>query len=151
MTATITPASRQDILTSRLTTLQAERDQALAETIPEGIGDLADRATNVDGHVRLAMLEQRIAAIEEELAVGARSPERSADDAVAVGDVVTLDFGDGPETFLLGSMDEAAEGVDVITPSSPLGQALLGARVGATVSYTTNAHRTLYATVTAVG
>jgi transcription elongation factor GreA len=151
MTATISPASRQDILTSRLATLQAERDQALAETIPEGIGDLADRATNVDGHVRLAMLEQRIAAIEEELAVGARSPERSADDAVALGDVVTLDFGDGPETFLLGSMDEAAEGVDVITPSSPLGQALLGARVGATVSYTTGAHRTLYATVTAVG
>lgn len=151
MTATISPASRQDILTSRLATLQAERDQALAETIPEGIGDLADRATNVDGHVRLAMLEQRIAAIEEELAVGGRSAERGADDAVAVGDVVTLDFGDGPETFLLGSMDEAAEGVDVITPSSPLGQALLGVRVGATVSYTTGAQRKLYATVTAVG
>lgn len=151
MTATISPASRQDILTSRLATLQAERDQALAETIPEGIGDLADRATNVDGHVRLAMLEQRIAAIEEELAVGGRSTQRGADDAVAVGDVVTLDFGDGPETFLLGSMDEAAEGVDVITPSSPLGQALLGVRVGATVSYTTGAQRKLYATVTAVG
>ncbi|MDT4934723.1 MAG: transcription elongation factor GreA [Pseudonocardiales bacterium] len=151
MTAIITPGSRRDVLTARLDTLRAERDQALAETIPSGFGDVADRATNVDGHVRLAMLEQRIAAVEDELAARDPRADRSDSDGVAVGDIVTLDFGDGPESFLLGSVDQGDDNIDVITPSSPLGHALQGAQVGATVSYTTRSHRTLYATVTAIG
>ncbi len=151
MTATITPASRQDILTARLTALRAERDQAMAETIPTGGGDVADRATNVDGHVRLAVLEERVAALEAELATTHRPSARSEHGGAAVGDVVTLDFGDGPESFLLGSIDEATDGLDVITPSSPLGQALQGASVGSTVSYTTGPNRTLYVTLIAVG
>ncbi|HEX3336621.1 MAG TPA: GreA/GreB family elongation factor [Jatrophihabitans sp.] len=151
MTATISPASRLHALTSRLAALQLERDQALAETIPAGAGDVADRATNVDGHVRLAMLEQRIANVEAELAAGHQPSPRSAADTVAVGDVVTVDFGDGPESFLLGSVDQAVDGFDVITPSSPLGRALLGARVGSSVSYAIRPNRILHATVTAVG
>ena len=150
MTATISPASRQDVLTARLAALRAEREQTLTETIPSGGGDMADRATNVDGHVRLAMLEQRIATVEDELAASQQPSARSTKDGVAVGDVVTLDLGDGPESFLLGSVDEAGDSVDVITPSSPLGQALQGARVGSTVSYATRPNRTLYATVVAV-
>jgi transcription elongation factor GreA len=151
MTAIITPGSRRDVLTARLDTLRAERDQALAETIPSGFGDVADRATNVDGHVRLAMLEERIATVEDELAARDPRADRSAADGVAVGDIVTLDFGDGPESFLLGSVDQGGDSIDVITPSSPLGHALQGAQVGATVSYTTRSHRTLYATLTAIG
>jgi transcription elongation factor GreA len=151
MTATITPTSRQDALTARLASLRAERDRTLAETIPAGAGDLADRATNVDGHVRLAMLEQRIATVEAELAVSGQPIERSATDAVAVGDLVTLDFGDGPELFLLGSVDQAGDSFDVITPSSPLGRALQGARVGSTVSYAIRPSQTLHATVTGLG
>jgi transcription elongation factor GreA len=138
-------------LTERLALLRSERDQTLAETIPAGAGDVADRATNVDGHVRLAMLEQRIANLEVELAASPRPSARPASDTVALGDVVTVDFGDGPESFLLGSVDQAVDGVDVITPSSPLGQALQGARVGSTVSYAIRPNRTLHATITALG
>jgi transcription elongation factor GreA len=138
-------------LTERLALLRSERDQTLAETIPAGAGDVADRATNVDGHVRLAMLEQRIANLEVELAASPRPSARPASDTVALGDVVTVDFGDGPESFLLGSVDQAVDGFDVITPSSPLGQALQGARVGSTVSYAIRPNRTLHATVTALG
>jgi transcription elongation factor GreA len=150
MTATIGSTPRRDILTARLAALRAEREQALAETIPAGVGDMADRATNVDGHVRLAVIEQRIASVEIELAASYRPSAHSAEDGVAVGDVVTVDFGDGPEAFLLGSLDQADEGVDVITPTSPLGQALQGARVGSTVSYAAGAGRTMYATVVAI-
>jgi transcription elongation factor GreA len=138
-------------LTERLALLRSERDQTLAETIPAGAGDVADRATNVDGHVRLAMLEQRIANLEVELAASPRPSARPASDTVALGDVVTVDFGDGPESFLLGSVDQAVDGFDVITPSSPLGQALQGARVGSTVSYAIRPNRTLHATITALG
>lgn len=149
MTATIT-ASRQDILAARLASLRADREQTLAETRPNGAGDMADRATNVDGHVRLAMLDERIAIVEAELAASRRPSTRSANDAVAVGDIVTLDFGDGPESFLLGSVDEAAEGLDVITPSSPLGRALQQARAGSTVKYAAGPNRTLSAKVIAL-
>ena len=59
-------------------------------------------------------------------------------DEVAPGRVITVrfvDFGD-EETFLLGSREEAAHAsVEVYSPTSPLGQAVLGARIGDTVSY----------------
>ncbi len=149
MPATISAPPRRDVLIARLAALRSDRDRVLAETIPAGAGDLADRATNVDGHVRLAMLEQRIAAVENELVEADQRRARPRSDAIAVGDVVTLDLGDGPESFLLGSVDEAGDDVDVITPSSPLGQALQGARVGSTVTYTIG-RRTLHATVAAI-
>jgi transcription elongation factor GreA len=150
MTATISPATRRDTLTARLTELRAERDQALTETIPVGDGDMADRATNVNGHVRLAMLEERIAIVEQELAAFRETSTRSAGSGVSVGDMLTLDLGDGPETFLLGSVDEATDSFDVITPNSPLGKALLGARVGSSVSYRTRPGRKLSARIIAV-
>ena len=150
MTATLSTDSRREILTARLDALRAERDQALAETIPSGAGDMADRATNVDGHVRLAMLEGRIATVEADLAALESPSTRGEDDGVAVGDIVTVDFGDGPETFLLGSVDEATDRFDVITPESPLGRALAGARPGSTIFYTAGPNRTLHATVVSV-
>ncbi len=149
MTATISPATRRDTLTARLTELRAERDQALTETIPVGDGDMADRATNVNGHVRLAMLEERIAIVERDLAAFRETSTRSAGSGVSVGDMLTLDLGDGPETFLLGSVDEATDSFDVITPNSPLGKALLGARVGSSVFYRTRPGRKLSARIIA--
>ena len=148
MTAILDPTARRDLLVERLASLLAQRDQVQKEIAPQTVGDDADRATNVDAHVRLAMLAERIATVESELAQGVHRKDRAADDAVDVGDVVTVDFGDGPEDFLLGSVEEAGEGVDVITPGSPLGRALLGASVGSTVEYRI-AHRTLHAQVVA--
>lgn len=150
MTATIDHAARQNVLTARLATLRADREQALAETIPAGEGDIADRATNVDGHVRLAMLDERIAIVEAELGAPHRLSTSGAADGVAVGDFVTLDFGDGPESLLLGTVEEAGESFDVITPNSPLGRALLGVSAGTTVSYAAAPRRTLSVTVIAI-
>ena len=150
MTATLTATSRRDTLTARLAELNAERARALTEIVPSGEGDVADRATNVDGHVRLAMLDERIATVESELAASQRPAERSDTGRVALGDVVTLDFGDGPETFLFGSVEAAGEGADVITPNSPLGRALQNAGVGSTVTYATGPGRKLSVQVIAV-
>jgi transcription elongation factor GreA len=152
MSATLTPAARHEVLTARLAALRADRHEILAEITPVGVGDDADRATNVDGHVRLAMLDQRIAAVEAELADTELPHSRPVvdDGTVAIGKVVTVDLGDGPETYLLGTVEEAGDGVDVITPSSPLGKVLQGARVGATLSYAARPGRTLQATLLAV-
>jgi transcription elongation factor GreA len=150
MTTTLSPESRTAARSSRLAELYVERKQLLAEIAPVGSGDDADRATNVDGHIRLAMLEQRIVALETGLTERPVSREGVADGTVAIGDVVTVDLGDGPETYLLGSVDDAVDGMDVITPASPLGKVLQGAKVGATLSYAARPGRSLKATVVAV-
>ena len=151
MTATVSADDRHDVLSNRLAALYLEREQVLAEIAPTGLGDEADRATNVDGHIRLAMLEQRIVAVENELAEPRPATPKKKSDVVAVGDVVTVDLGDGPETYLLGSVDEAGAGFDVITPSSPLGRVLDGASVGATLTYAPRPGRSLTAKVLAIG
>ena len=50
---------------------------------------------------------------------------------------------DEEETFLLGSREEAATtSISVYSPTSPLGAAVLGAKVGDTVTYETPAGKT---------
>jgi transcription elongation factor GreA len=150
MTTTLSAEFRTEAQSSRLAELYLERKQLLEEITPVGSGDDADRATNVDGHIRLAMLEQRIVGLELQLAERPHTRRRRGDAPVAVGDVVTVDLGDGAETYLLGSVDEAAPGVEVITPSSPLGKVLQGAKVGATLSYAARPGRSLKAKLLAV-
>ena len=140
-------ASRIAVLEDRLTALRAERDQAQAETRGEAVGDVVDRATNVEASIRQGLLEERIAALELEIA--AAHHEEHVDGVVSVGDSVTLDLGDGPETFLIGSFEQAAAGVETVTPTSALGQAIIGAAVGSTVSYTPRKGVSLKATIVA--
>ena len=144
--ATTTP--RADLLAARLRDLRVERDEAQLELIGGASGDAADRATNVDANVRFGLLEQRILGLELELAdqsIGQRS-----DGTVTVGDLVVLELGDGPETFLIGSVDEATAGVQVLTPSSPLGRVVVGANVGDTVTYAPRPHRKMVVTIVGI-
>jgi transcription elongation factor GreA len=141
---------RSASLVARLERLQAERAEVMGELFVSNGGDTADRATNVDANARLTLLEQRIAAVGAELAdlaIGARTRSSSG---VSVGDVVTVDLGDGPEPYLFGSVEQAGDGMDVITPASPLGRAINGAAVGDTVTYRTRAGRELTAKVIAI-
>lgn len=133
MTATVTQ-SRTDVLNSRLTALLAERGQGLAESVRESTGDVADRATNVEASIRLSILDERIASLQLDIADA--QTDQHVDGLVSIGDSVVLDLGDGPETFVVGSVEQAAAGMDTVTPTSPLGQAIVGAEVGATVTYT---------------
>jgi len=62
------------------------------------------------------------------------------DGLVSQGMVVTVHFPDldDTETFLLGSREEAAHiSIDVYSPTSPLGAAVLGQEIGAEISYQT--------------
>jgi transcription elongation factor GreA len=63
---------------------------------------------------------------------------------------VVFDGDDEPETFLIGSREEAATaGVSVYSAASPLGKALTGAREGETVEYDTPAGKTMKVTLIA--
>lgn len=71
----------------------------------------------------------------EHAQVGAPDAEH---DEVAHGKVVTVRFTafDEEESFLLGSREEAAHAsIEVYSPTSPLGAAVLGKRVGETATY----------------
>lgn len=65
------------------------------------------------------------------------TPPDAAAGKATHGTVVTVKFPDGDtETFLLGSREEAVHAsIDVYSPTSPLGAAVLGSSVGETVTF----------------
>ena len=142
---TATSSDARTILAERLDALRAERDQVHTESRLESAGDVADRATNVEATIRLQLLDERIATLELEIERASR--HQHTDGVVSVGDVVTLDLGDGPETYVVGSVEQAVAGVDTVTPASPLGRAIIGAEVGSTVTYSPRPGLSLSATV----
>lgn len=139
MTTLIMPTlsrSARAALLARLEDLQAQRAQVALESIPAtGAGDAADHAGNVEALVRLGELDARIAALQVQL----QAPEADGGPAsvAALGSVVRIRFDDDDETqdYLIGLVEQAGSGVEVITPTSPLGSVLLGARPGDRLSY----------------
>jgi transcription elongation factor GreA len=131
--AIVTVPSSVELLTHRLDLLRVERAGAVADTLRDVTGDAADRATNVEASIRLQLLDRRIALLELEIDESRR--DRHSDGVVSVGDLVRVDLGDGPEEYVVGSVEQAAAGVPTVTPGSPVGRAILGAAVGSTVTY----------------
>ncbi len=144
-----TTIDRVSLLKERLALLRAEREGVVRETVLVANGDLADRATNVEATIRVRLLDERIAGLELEIADSQH--QHHTDGVVSVGDVVTVDLGEGDETYLIGSVEQAAAGVDTITPGSALGRAIVGVAVGATVTYEPRPGVTMSATVRSVG
>jgi transcription elongation factor GreA len=131
--AVVTVPSSVELLTQRLDLLRAERSGAMADSLRGESGDAADRATNVEASIRVQLLDERIALLELEIDELKRS--RPTEGVVSVGGRVRLDLGDGPEEYVVGSVEQAAAGVPTVTPGSPLGQAIVGAQEGSTVTY----------------
>jgi len=140
---------RVSLLTERLSRLRAERADVFRDSLLVANGDVADLATNVEATIRLGLLDERIAGLEVEIAESRH--RRHTDGVVSIGDVVTVDLGEGDETYLIGSVEQAAAGVDTITPGSPLGRAIVGAEVGTTVSYEPRPGVPMSATISSVG
>ena len=63
------------------------------------------------------------------------TPPASESGIVGVGMKIKVDIGGDEMRFLLGSREIAATDLDVYSENSPLGSAILGAKVGETVSY----------------
>jgi transcription elongation factor GreA len=101
-------------------------------------GNLRDENDDQAVHYEHDLNEARIDYLSDVLA-RARTPATATDRATP-GVVVTVTFLDTerPMTFLLGSREEAAQAaVDVVSPASPMGAAVGGAKVGDEVTYTT--------------
>lgn len=64
------------------------------------------------------------------------TPPATADGKVGAGMIVTAEIAGDDMKFLLGSREIASGDLDVYSEKSPLGAAVLGAQIGASVSYT---------------
>jgi transcription elongation factor GreA len=102
------------------------------------MGDLSENgdyhaAKDEQGH-----MEGRIRQLEH-LLENSEIIEGGADGIVAPGTIVTIVYeGDGDddaERYLVGHIEEQVGGLDVISPTGPLGAALVGAEAGQCVSY----------------
>ena len=101
--------------------------------------EMGDLSENGDYHAAKddqGKMEARIRHLEAILE-DAVIVEASADGAVRVGTIVELRYegDDETEKYFVGSIEEKTGDVDVMSPKSPLGQALIGAKAGDTVSY----------------
>ena len=79
--------------------------------------------------------------------------EDAATDEVQPGVVVGIRYegDDDVERYLLGSIEERTEGVEVMSPGSALGQALIGGKVGDTVEYETPTGAKLKVEIVSIG
>lgn len=120
-------------LQRELTRLEAtERPRLLASFAGVDGGDAADRADRAVLELDLAQLETRILVLRDRLAALDRA-SAARDGRPGRATTVVLDFGAGPETYLLA--DHSYSGLRVVTPGSPLGRALVDASSGQAVTY----------------
>ena len=100
-------------------------------------GDLKENGGYHAAREEQGKLEARIrqlTAMLESAEVG--SAPQGASEEVTLGSMVTVEMSGDRIEFLLGSREIASESVKVFSEKSPLGAAVLGAEIGATVSYT---------------
>jgi transcription elongation factor GreA len=84
-----------------------------------------DAAKNTQG-----LNEARIRQLEQMLKHAVVVDGSTAGDAVTPGVIVELDIDGDVETYFFGSIEERQTGHDILTPSSPMGSVLVGAKVG---------------------
>ena len=138
-----THLSRQahDRLREELEDLTTRGRVEIARAI-EAARALGDLSENGDYHAAKdsqGKMEARIRHIERLLAQATIVDEQvDTGGAVVAGSVVSLRYegDDEVERYLLGSIEERVDdSLDIMTPGSPLGQALLGRRAGETAEF----------------
>ncbi|HEX2850666.1 MAG TPA: transcription elongation factor GreA [Acidimicrobiales bacterium] len=129
-------------LTKELEELTTEGRVRIARTI-EAARALGDLSENGDYHAakeEQGRMEARIRQLQAMLKTAVIVEVDAGGDEVQPGSVVTLRYegDDDTERFLIGSMEERRDDIDIISPGSPLGAALLdGGKKGDVVEYET--------------
>lgn len=132
--------SALDALHNELAELKSEGRQRISERLlaARELGDITDNAAFESAKHDQGLLEGRIARLEAVLkhAVVRETPADSS--VVGQGVVVTVrdcSDADVEDSFVVAESEERVTGARVLSPRSPLGQALLGKRVGDRVTY----------------
>ena len=129
-----------DRLEAELTELSTRGRVDIARKI-EAARELGDLSENGDYHAakeEQGKMEGRIRHLEA-LIKDAEIVEGGGSEVVEAGSVVEIQYegDDESERYLIGSIEERNTELEVMSPGSPLGKALLGHRVGDVVDYET--------------
>jgi transcription elongation factor GreA len=125
-----------DRLKEELAYLEGEGRTKIIEeiSVARAHGDLSENAEYHAAKDQQGLQEARVRQIKQMLE-NAEIIRSANDGVVAPGKVVTIRHEGGePETYLIGSREERGGDHDVLTPDSPIGQALIGRSAGETVS-----------------
>ncbi len=128
-----------DRLAAELANLETEGRTEVIKKIEaaRAEGDLKENGGYHAARDEQGKIEARIRQLKQMLenaTIGA--PPASADGVVGAGMVVSAIVADDEMRFLLGSREIATDDLDVYSEKSPLGAAVLGAKIGEKVSYT---------------
>ena len=128
-----------DRLAAELATLETEGRTEVIKKIEaaRAEGDLKENGGYHAARDEQGKIEARIRQLKQMLenaTIGA--PPASADGVVGAGMVVSAMVAGDEMRFLLGSREIATDDLDVYSEKSPLGSAVLGAKIGDKVSYT---------------
>ncbi len=101
----------------------------------EAARELGDLKENGDYHAakeEQGQTEARIRDVQAMLERAEIVEGGGGDGTVGTGSVVSIRYegDDEVETYLLGSIEEKREGIDIMSPGSPIGEALVGAKAG---------------------
>jgi transcription elongation factor GreA len=101
------------------------------------LGDISENADYDAAKDEQGKSEARVRQIEEILKHAVVLEGSSSADVVEPGVLVELLYegDDEPQTYLVGSIEERHDVYDVLSTNSPLGQAILGAAPGTSVTY----------------
>ena len=100
-------------------------------------GDLKENGGYHAAKEEQGKIEARIRQLTQLLRTAEVGQPAGAGDEVAAGNVVSATIAGTASRFLIGSREIAGDsGLDVYSERSPLGAAILGAKVGETVTYT---------------
>jgi transcription elongation factor GreA len=128
-----------DRLQAELEDLTTRGRVDIAQTI-ETARELGDLKENADYHAARddqGRMEARIRQLQSLVDNAVIVDSTQASDTVGAGSIVALRYegDDHADRFLVGSIEERRDDVAVVSPQSPLGQALLGHRQGDVVEY----------------
>lgn len=119
-----------------LTTIGRVNIARKIETARE-LGDLSENGDYHAAKEEQGKMEGRIAHLGQTIENAVIVETARDGDAVAAGCIVVIRYAGDEDTerYLVGSIEERHDDLDVISPNSPLGSALMGAKVGDTVNY----------------
>ena len=119
--------------------LKHTKRSQIAEIIHQarGYGDLAENSEYDAAMEEQAMVENRIAELENILKNAKIISEPSSQDFVMIGSVVKVEMADGVDEFTITGRIETDPAKKKISNESPLGSALVGAKKGDIVEVVT--------------
>jgi transcription elongation factor GreA len=127
-----------DRLTAELEDLSGPRREEVVARIAQAReeGDLKENGGYHAAKEEQGKIEARIRQLTVLLRTAEVGQAAAVTDVVAPGNIVTATVAGTELRFLLGSREIAGDsGIDVYSESSPLGRAVLGAKIGSAVAY----------------